>query len=157
MKLSTKVSLLCSAQFKALQSAERLHNNDLTFPSEGWWVHVCVYVWVKKGKEKEKKGLTRKIQLFWRSLYYTWKDSVSEASWALHTGIRFVVSSNSSQLFYTHNENQATPWQATGSIFNTDWCKCSSSHAYEPFMRLAAGTKRRWHPSKAWSQMLAEN
>lgn len=85
--------LLESAQFKAFQCRGKLHNNYLTFPSKVLWVFVCVW-----GREEREKGLTRKIQLFWRSLYYTWKDAVSEASWELHTGNRFAISSNSSQL-----------------------------------------------------------
>lgn len=55
-------------------------------------------------EEEREKGLTRKMQLFWRSLYYTWKDAFSEASWELHTGNRFVFSSNSSQLFSVYKK-----------------------------------------------------
>lgn len=156
MKLSTKVSLLCSARFKALQSAERLHNNDLTFPSEGWWVHVCVYVWVKKGKEKKKKDWQGKSNYF-EGLSIIHEKIVFQRPPERCTRVKDLSSLPILHSSYKHNENQATPWQATGSIFNTDWCKCSSSHAYEPFMHSAAGTKRRWHPGKAWSQMLAEN
>lgn len=58
MKLSTKVSLLCSARLKALQSVERLHNNDLTFPSEVWWLHayVCMCGWRREKKKKDWQG-----------------------------------------------------------------------------------------------------
>lgn len=90
-----------SAQFKAFQCRGKLHNNYLTFPSKVIWVFVCVW---EGGREEKEKGLTRKIQLFWRSLYYTWKDAVSETSWELHTGNRFVISSNSSQLLYAYKK-----------------------------------------------------
>lgn len=30
--------------------------------------------------------------------------------------------------------------------FNENWCKCSSSHAYEPFISLPGGTKLWWQP-----------
>lgn len=93
--------LLESAQFKAFQCRGKLHNNYLTFPSKVLWVFVCV---CEGGREEKEKGLTRKIQLFWRSLYYTWKDAVSEASWELHTGNRFAISSNSSQLLYAYKK-----------------------------------------------------
>lgn len=82
--------------------------------SDEW---VCVWSCLKRG---EKKDWQEKIQLFWRSLYYTWKDSVSEASWELHTGkkichlFRFFTAPLFAQ------GNQATLWQATAVSIRTD-------------------------------------
>lgn len=35
--------------------------------------------------------------------------------------------------------------------FNENWCKCSSSHAYEPFISSPGGTKLWWQPWETWS------
>lgn len=44
------------------------------------------------------------MQLFSEFLYYTWKDVISAGSWELHMGNRFVLSSNSSQLFSSNKK-----------------------------------------------------
>lgn len=74
---------LYTAQFKACQCRGKFHI-IITRP----FFQRC-YECLWEG-EKERKDWQERCNYFWRSLYYTWKDAVSEASRELHTGNRFV-------------------------------------------------------------------
>lgn len=130
--------LLESAQFKAFQCRGKLHNNYLTFPSKVLWVFVCVC----EGGRKKRKDWQE------RSNYFEGLCIIHEKMLFQRPPESYIRVTDLPSLPILHSSSMRTRKSghpvACDYSFNDNWCKCSSSHAYEPFIPSPGGTKLRW-------------
>lgn len=115
-------------------------------------MHVCM---CGRRREKKKKEDWQGKSSYFEGLSIIHEKTVFQRPPERCTrGERFVVSSDSSQLFYTHSENQATPWQATALSMWTDVNAPVHMHISHPCAQLLGlnGDDTR----QGTSQMLAE-